>query len=103
MRAARIEQRLQTSFRPVHLEIVNESIKHNVPPGSETHFKITLASEFFIDKSRVEQHRMVNVALAEELASGLHALSLKTLTPADFARGIKAPLETPNCLGGSKK
>lgn len=24
---------------PVHLEVVNESYMHNVPKGSETHFK----------------------------------------------------------------
>ena len=31
--------------------------------------------------ARVARHRMVNDLLAEELAGGVHALALKTLTP----------------------
>lgn len=32
---------------PTHLEIINESFMHNVPPGSETHFKVLVVSEAF--------------------------------------------------------
>jgi len=35
-----ITNRLATAFSPVHLAIENESYKHSVPKGSETHFKV---------------------------------------------------------------
>ena len=36
---AAIQQKLTDTFAPAHLEIINESFMHNVPRGSETHFK----------------------------------------------------------------
>lgn len=30
-----------------HLDVINESYMHNVPPGSETHFKVVVVSEQF--------------------------------------------------------
>lgn len=35
-----IVSRLQAAFSPIHLQIENESYKHSVPKGSETHFKV---------------------------------------------------------------
>lgn len=46
--------------------------------GDENHYELTITSESFNGKSRVEQHRMVNEALAEELKGELHALSIIT-------------------------
>ncbi len=40
-----IEQRLSDSLTPLQLEVVNESFMHNVPAGSETHFKVTAVSQ----------------------------------------------------------
>lgn len=37
-----IELKLAEAFRPLHLEVVNESGNHNVPAGSETHFKVVV-------------------------------------------------------------
>lgn len=34
-------------LQPLHLEIVNESYMHNVPKGSETHFKVLVVSDKF--------------------------------------------------------
>ncbi len=36
----RIRTRLESDLQPVHYELVNESYKHSVPKGSETHFKV---------------------------------------------------------------
>jgi BolA protein len=100
--AARLDDRLKSEFAPLHLEIVNESDMHNVPPGSESHFKITLVSELFIGKPLVQRHRAVNRALSDELAGGIHALALHTLTPEEwFAKGGSVP-DSPPCMGGSK-
>jgi len=97
-----IERKLREAFDPVHLEVENESANHNVPPGSESHFKVTIASEAFAGERLVGRHRQVNAVLAEELAGRIHALALHTLTPDEwFERAGKVP-DSPPCLGGSK-
>ncbi len=54
--------------------------------GTRDHYSVVVVSPAFEGKLPLKQHRMVNAALAEELASGeLHALQLKTLTPAEWA------------------
>ncbi len=42
----RIEEKLRAAFQPVFLEVVDESYRHNVPAGSESHFK--LAGQRFV-------------------------------------------------------
>lgn len=37
---ARIREKLVRELEPRHLEITNESYKHSVPKGSESHFKV---------------------------------------------------------------
>jgi BolA protein len=101
--AERLEDKLQAGFSPLHLEVVNESHMHNVPDGSESHFKVTVVSDAFEGQSLLRRHRAINAALAEELAGGVHALALHTMTPEEwFAKGGRAP-ESPPCLGGSKQ
>ena len=57
-------------------------------PEGETHFRVKIVSESFTGKSRVERQRMVYQTLADELAGGVHALAMTTLTPAeDVAAG----------------
>jgi BolA family transcriptional regulator, general stress-responsive regulator len=98
----RITEKLERQFNPVHLEVANESHMHNVPPGSESHFKVTLVSEAFAGQKLVARHRMVNQVLAEELAGGIHALALHTLDPDQwFERAGQVP-DSPPCHGGGK-
>lgn len=98
----RITEKLERHFHPVHLEVVNESHMHSVPPGSESHFKVTLVSEAFAGQKLVSRHRMVNQVLAEELAGGIHALALHTLDPEQwFERAGRVP-DSPPCHGGGK-
>ena len=88
------------SLDPFHFEIHNESYKHNVPKGSESHFKLLIVSDLFVSKSPLERHRMVNNVLREELSNDIHALSIETKTIAQWqANPIVA--QTPKCLGGS--
>lgn len=97
-----IEAKLSASFSPLHIEVVNESHMHSVPPGSESHFRITLVSESFAARRLLERHRAVNDALAEELRGPVHALALHTLTPEEWFERGGAVRESPPCLGGSK-
>ena len=93
-----IEDKLAARFAPRHLEVINESGQHNVPEGSESHFKVIVVSDDFDGKNLVARHRMVYETLAGELESGLHALALHTYSPADW-QGMGAPA-SPQCLGG---
>ena len=85
-RQNRIEAALRSAFYPETLNIVDESHTHAGHAGAseagESHFLVDIVSPAFEGKSRVECHRMVNNALADEFAAGLHALRLKTSAPA---------------------
>ncbi len=98
-----IETRLAERFELDHLEVINESGGHNVPAGSETHFKVVLVSEAFAGERLLARHRMVNQALAAELDGPVHALAIHTYTPQEWRRRFgEAPLSPP-CLGGKAR
>ncbi len=98
-----IEQKLQAALLPMHLEILDETHMHSVPEDAQSHYKVIVVSEVFTGKPLVQRHRLVNKALEEELASGIHALALHTMTPQEwFDKGGQAP-QSPPCLGGGKK
>ena len=101
--ASTIEKKLLSAFSPLHLDVINESNNHNVPPGSESHFKVTIVSSDFEDERLIKRHRAVNSVLAEELAEKIHALALHTYTEKEWHDyyAENTPL-SPNCLGGGK-
>jgi BolA protein len=88
---SQIEEKLQVAFRPESLQVVDESHLHaghaGARPEGETHFRVTLVSPAFAGKSRVERHRMVNSALADELAGPVHALAVHASAPGETAGG----------------
>jgi len=96
-----ITAKLENTLMPQHLEVINESFMHNVPPGSESHFKIIAVSDEFEGKMLIARHRIINKALAEELAGPIHALSLHTMTSEEWAEKGAAPASPP-CMGGGK-
>ena len=101
-RATAIETRLRDALAPLHLEITDESGMHNVPEGSQSHYRLVIVSDHFVERSLVDRHRQVNGLLRDEFANGLHALALHTLTPQEwFDKGGDAPA-SPECLGGGK-
>lgn len=101
-RSQLITERLQAALPLVHLEVINESHNHGVPPGSETHFKLVIVSEAFAGVRAVARHQKIYGLLGDELSrNGLHALALHTYTPEEWAATGQAPA-SPNCLGGSK-
>ena len=82
---------LRTAFQPSILQVENESHRHNVPPNSETHFKVTLVTESFVGQRSVRRHQSVYSVLAEWLAGPVHALALHTYTPDEWQRVGEAP------------
>jgi BolA protein len=97
-----IEQKLQTALLPSHLEVINESHMHSVPPNSETHFKVIAVSDSFAGKRQVGRHQLIYGLLQEELAGEVHALSLFTFTASEWQQRQQTVADSPECLGGSK-
>lgn len=85
--ADRIRTKLETGLSPESLEIVDDSDKHaghaGAREGGETHFTVTVVSDAFAGKSRVERQRMVYGLLAEEISERVHALALTTRAPGE--------------------
>jgi BolA family transcriptional regulator, general stress-responsive regulator len=82
-----MREKLMIALRPTRLDVVNESelhAGHRSSPGTgESHFRVLIVSEAFAGKSRVERHRMVNAALADEVGKKVHALALNAYAPGE--------------------
>nr|SVE76161.1 EOG090X0K4K [Daphnia hispanica] len=98
-----IRDKLERQFSPVHLDIMNESYMHNVPKGSETHFKVVVVSHKFENISLLQRHRLVNEILQYELKNGVHALSIVAKTPSQWEDSPKVTEKSPACKGGFGK
>ena len=96
-----IESRLSAHFNADHLAVENESHRHNVAPGSESHFKVTLVSEDFNELMLIKRHRMVIKVLEGEMQK-IHALALHIMTPDEWVARSGMIADSPNCLGGGK-
>ncbi|QRN03244.1 BolA/IbaG family iron-sulfur metabolism protein [Legionella sp. MW5194] len=99
-RKQRIEDLLMSQLAPVHLSVENESHRHHVPEGAETHFKVIAVSDQFTSLNRVARHRLLNRLLADELQTGLHALSLHLYTPAEWQEKEGKVMNSPACRDG---
>jgi BolA family transcriptional regulator, general stress-responsive regulator len=82
-----ITEKLHKAFTPESLRVEDESHRHaghaGHRPGGETHFRLYIVAEAFRGKSRLERHRMINAALADELAGGVHALAIYAQAPGE--------------------
>jgi BolA protein len=86
----RITRKLEAALAPERLQVIDESHQHRGHggwrEGGETHFRVEIVSHAFAGKSRIERHRLVNAALAGELAERVHALAIAARTPEEAAR-----------------
>jgi len=84
-----ITEKLSAAFAPESLRVVDESHQHEGHaghrPGGQTHYRVYIVAEAFRGKSRVDRHRMINQALAQELAGGVHALAIHASAPGEGA------------------
>jgi BolA protein len=82
-----ITEKLTEAFTPQSLRVEDESHHHQGHaghrPGGQTHYRVYIVSEAFRGKSRIERHRMINAALAAELAGGVHALAIHANAPGE--------------------
>jgi BolA protein len=85
--AATIESKLTAALHPTRVKVIDESELHKGHaghrPGGQSHFRVEIVSAAFDGQSRVARQRRVYEILADELKAGVHALALKTLTPAE--------------------
>ena len=58
--------------------------EHLEVEGDGRHFFATIVSREFDGKSRVARHQRVYAALGDRMREQIHALSMKTLTPAEW-------------------
>lgn len=99
-----------------HLDIINESSGHNVPKGSQTHFKIVVVSDRFRGMILTQRHRLMysiikpllrsetSTSANEDFYHRIHALSLITKTTDEWAREKGTiSLKSPPCLGGETR
>jgi BolA protein len=93
-----IQAKLEAAFLPQHLTIVNESHRHAMK-AADSHFHITIVSHAFEGQGLVARHRAVNKALTEELAGPVHAITLHTLTPEEWAARGGEVAASPRCHG----
>jgi BolA protein len=84
---AQLRGKLMVALEPVRLDIENESEMHaghrSAPGTGESHFRVLIVSPKFTGVSRLERHRMVNAAIADELKGSIHALALATYAPGE--------------------
>jgi len=59
----------------IHLEV----------EGDGQHFTAVIVSNAFTGKSRIQRHQIVYGALGDRMREEIHALSMKTLTPDEYA------------------
>jgi acid stress-induced BolA-like protein IbaG/YrbA len=53
--------------------------------GDGQHFSAVIVSNAFAGKSRIQRHQIVYGALGDRMREEIHALSMKTLTPDEYA------------------
>lgn len=101
----------KSNLKPYHVELVNESYKHNGhKPGKETHLILTVITHAFEAMPMLERHRRLNDLVKDIVKEHkIHALSFYTPNPTlwydSFRRGLKLEdkFRTPPCLGGRIK
>lgn len=55
--------------------------------GTGDHFEAVVVAEAFQGKTRVQQHQLVYAALGDRMRQRIHALALRTMTPAQWEEG----------------
>ena len=90
-----IKDILIESFDPSVLSVINESKMHNVPEGSESHFKVVLVSNNFKNIKNVERHQAVYKSLKNVMES-IHALSIYTFDENEYKENPQS-IDSPNC------
>jgi stress-induced morphogen len=74
-----LKARIETALPGARAEVID------LNGGTGDHFQATVVSERFDGLGRIDRHRLVYDIFGPDIGGPIHALSLKTLTPADAA------------------
>ena len=84
-----IESRLEDTFAPTRLEVVNDSARHHGHAGDDgtgqSHFTVLIESAAFRGRTRLERQRLVNAALGDIPGERVHALAIRAYAPGEAA------------------
>ena len=72
-----IKQSIEAVLACQHVEVM----------GDGEHFQALVVSDEFAGRSRVQRHQLVYAALGDRMREEIHALSMRTLTPAEWKSG----------------
>ena len=70
-----IEQSIRAGLAVTHLQVT----------GDGAHFEAVVVSPSFAGLPRVRQHQLVYAALGERMREEIHALSMRTFSPEEWA------------------
>ena len=71
-----LKKRLENAFLGAQIEVTDLT-------GTQDHYQVSVVSPVFSGKSRIQQQRLVMDVFQAELRSGeVHALTIRTATPA---------------------
>jgi len=88
-RRARIEKTLRERLSAIHVEVIDESHLHAGHVGARDgggHFRAVVVSTRFEGMPPIKRQRLVYGALSDEMGVDIHALSMRTLTPAQWTK-----------------
>jgi acid stress-induced BolA-like protein IbaG/YrbA len=77
MDVTELQQMIERGLPGAHVEVRDTT-------GGGDHFEALVVSEQFEGKGLVERHQVVYAALGDAMRQAVHALVLKTLTPAQY-------------------
>ncbi len=90
-----LRERLSSAEVPAEVTVQDDSHLHaghaGAAPGGQTHYSLRVVSPAFTGQSRVSRSRLVHSLLEAEFGAGLHALSLRLLTPEEAAAADAKP------------
>lgn len=86
---------INDKLSPSVLNIINESFMHNVPTGSESHFKLIVVSDEFKDLTNVKRHQLIYSTL-NEIMDEIHALSIHAFDEKEY-NANPVVIDSPNC------
>ena len=92
---SQIVNTLSSFMNLASLKIINESFMHNVPKGSESHFKIVVVTNDFNNLSIIQRHKLIYKTL-DNLMNKIHALSIHAFTEEEFKLN-PVILDSPEC------
>lgn len=92
---SQIVNTLSSFMNLVSLKIINESFMHNVPEGSESHFKIVVVTNDFNNLSIIQRHKLIYKTL-DSLMNEIHALSIHAFNEEEFKLN-PVILDSPEC------